>query len=364
MIDDDDSSNLHHVHESEHLHATTHAQGFAQAPDSDSVWPQLQDDPVEMSALHGTHKAEPHKRRFQADAASVVPQTGGGKKILRLAGMGMLVAMGWMGYSFYQNFNATLPQIADQTKAPLPSALDVAELPAHSDIPVASMPPVAGVSAPAPVPIPVPVAVVGTGAEPAAAAVAALAPVSAPSSIAADSVASGVQDQASSAVVKAATVADTAATPSDMAKVNTRLDDLGQQISALTQALLASGAKVVKGGNGTLSNASGDAMASTSQPHFAGQHRAQRSVKLAKAMPIAAPAVAVATAIDAQLLSVDLWDGRPSVVLGTNQPGDKRMRVLQPGESQSGIGLQSADVAGQTATFVVDGKTVTLSKSN
>ena len=62
----------------------------------------------------------------------------------------------------------------------------------------------------------------------------------------------------------------------------------------------------------------------------------------------------------AQLLAVDLWDGRPSVVIGTGARGDKRTRVLQPGESFNGIALQSVDVGNQRATFSTGTGTVTM----
>ena len=87
----------------------------------------------------------------------------------------------------------------------------------------------------------------------------------------------------------------------------------------------------------------------------------------------AAPAVASAQAsapsaeqqlrsqMQAQLLAIDVWDGRPSVVVGTGVPGDKRVRVLQPGEQLHGVGLHSVDVAAGKATFSVGaGSLVTL----
>lgn len=65
--------------------------------------------------------------------------------------------------------------------------------------------------------------------------------------------------------------------------------------------------------------------------------------------------------MQAELLAVDLWDGRPSVVVGTGLPGDQRIRVLQPGEQFNGVGLQSADAVTGRATFSVgQGQQVTL----
>lgn len=43
-----------------------------------------------------------------------------------------------------------------------------------------------------------------------------------------------------------------------------------------------------------------------------------------------------------RLLSVDMWDGKLSVVVSTGDPNDKRVRVLQPGESYNGITLREA----------------------
>lgn len=68
-----------------------------------------------------------------------------------------------------------------------------------------------------------------------------------------------------------------------------------------------------------------------------------------------------ATGAIPQLLAIDMWDGRPSVVIGTSAAGDQRVRILQPGESLNGIGLESVDAAAGRATFTVGaGQRVTL----
>ena len=65
--------------------------------------------------------------------------------------------------------------------------------------------------------------------------------------------------------------------------------------------------------------------------------------------------------MQAQLLSIDVWDGVPSIVVGTGAPGDKRIRTLQPGEQLNGVALQSVDVPAGRATFSVgSGSLVTL----
>ena len=75
-----------------------------------------------------------------------------------------------------------------------------------------------------------------------------------------------------------------------------------------------------------------------------------RTARSAPAAPATVPPVAAVplsaeqqlrNQMQAQLLSIDVWDGRPSVVVGTGVPGDKRVRVLQPGEQLHGVGLHS-----------------------
>lgn len=56
-----------------------------------------------------------------------------------------------------------------------------------------------------------------------------------------------------------------------------------------------------------------------------------------------------------RLLSVDMWDGKLSVVVSTGDPNDKRVRVLQPGESYNGITLREASVQNRNASFDVGG---------
>lgn len=64
------------------------------------------------------------------------------------------------------------------------------------------------------------------------------------------------------------------------------------------------------------------------------------------------------------LLSVDLWDGKPSVVVGTTDPAHPQVRVLKPGDSLSGVTLKQVDMSGQKATFEVGGRTIELSRAN
>jgi hypothetical protein len=52
-----------------------------------------------------------------------------------------------------------------------------------------------------------------------------------------------------------------------------------------------------------------------------------------------------------QVLSVDMWDGRPSVVVGVAGAPAGQVRVLQPGDSYNGVTLTGVDVPEQRATF-------------
>lgn len=85
-----------------------------------------------------------------------------------------------------------------------------------------------------------------------------------------------------------------------------------------------------------------------------------RAAPKRKAPRKAAPAKAAPT-YNARLLSVDLWDGKPSVVVATDEPGDTRTRVMQPGDTLNGITLREASVTGRSASFDVgNGKLVRL----
>ncbi|MCR6480977.1 hypothetical protein NU688_32805 [Variovorax sp. ZS18.2.2] len=76
------------------------------------------------------------------------------------------------------------------------------------------------------------------------------------------------------------------------------------------------------------------------------------------------PVLAVPPPMSGQLLSVDMWGGKPSVVLSSGLPGDKRVRVMQPGDAYNGIALKSVDPVSKTATFGYEGgRTFTLSIS-
>lgn len=79
---------------------------------------------------------------------------------------------------------------------------------------------------------------------------------------------------------------------------------------------------------------------------------ASRPVKQAKAQ---APATKPAPVLGGQLVSVDMWNGEASVVIASGLPGDRRVRVLRPGDVVNGMALRSADPVTRSATFVAPG---------
>lgn len=90
---------------------------------------------------------------------------------------------------------------------------------------------------------------------------------------------------------------------------------------------------------------------------------AARRVARRAAAPVAAASAPVAPApAQATLLSVDIWDGRPSVVIGTDSTEDRRVRFLSEGDRQSGIALKQASPHEQRAVFDVAGREVVLDR--
>lgn len=56
-----------------------------------------------------------------------------------------------------------------------------------------------------------------------------------------------------------------------------------------------------------------------------------------------------------QLVAVDMWNGEPSVVVASGLAGDRRLRVLRPGDVVNGLALKSADPVSKSATFAAPG---------
>lgn len=96
-----------------------------------------------------------------------------------------------------------------------------------------------------------------------------------------------------------------------------------------------------------------------SRVRFSAHPRARGPV--APVVPLAAapsqptPSASAASATGVQLMAVDLWNGTPSVVIGTTTPGDARIKVMQPGDVINGVQLRHAQADGQRATFGVRG---------
>ena len=75
-----------------------------------------------------------------------------------------------------------------------------------------------------------------------------------------------------------------------------------------------------------------------------------------RAATVAPAAPSPAPELQARLLSVDSWDGRPSVVVASGT----QTRILQPGDSLNGITLKHADPVSGRATFTTGTGQVTL----
>lgn len=81
-----------------------------------------------------------------------------------------------------------------------------------------------------------------------------------------------------------------------------------------------------------------------------------RPVAAKPAQPEATKTAAAAPSkLSGQLVSVDMWNGQPSVVVASGLPGDRRIRVLRPGDVINGLALRSADPVSQSATFSAPG---------
>jgi hypothetical protein len=77
--------------------------------------------------------------------------------------------------------------------------------------------------------------------------------------------------------------------------------------------------------------------------------------------PPAASSVPPPPQYHGRLLSVDLWDGKPSAVVSTGDPADARVRVMQPGDTLNGITLREVNLQERSASFDMgDGRIVTL----
>ena len=95
----------------------------------------------------------------------------------------------------------------------------------------------------------------------------------------------------------------------------------------------------------------------SANPTSSKSYKARRPARRVQQASVQAPMETAPPApqYNGRLLSVDMWDGKPSVVVSTGDPGDKRVRVLQPGETYNGITLREASVQNRNASFDVGG---------
>jgi hypothetical protein len=95
-------------------------------------------------------------------------------------------------------------------------------------------------------------------------------------------------------------------------------------------------------------------VAKATTPKAPAAPKASQPVKAAP-VQVAKQPNAPAPKLSGQLVSVDMWNGQPSVVVASGIAGDRRVRVLRPGDVINGLALRSADPVTQSATFAVPG---------
>ncbi|CAB5695365.1 Uncharacterised protein [Comamonas aquatica] len=95
-------------------------------------------------------------------------------------------------------------------------------------------------------------------------------------------------------------------------------------------------------------------VAKATTPKALAAPKASQPVK-ATPVQVAKQPTAPAPKLSGQLVSVDMWNGQPSVVVASGIAGDRRVRVLRPGDVINGLALRSADPVTQSATFAVPG---------
>lgn len=141
-----------------------------------------------------------------------------------------------------------------------------------------------------------------------------------------------------------------------IAKLEAALDKANSQVQALSKKAEETAAKEkeLEAKRVASAAAARPAAAQTKTPIRKGRKAPNRATKTtARGSAAAAVAVSERSRHRAQgaLLAVDIWDGKPSAVIGTGIPGDRRVRVLQPGEQLAGVALVKADARRGSATF-------------
>lgn len=90
-------------------------------------------------------------------------------------------------------------------------------------------------------------------------------------------------------------------------------------------------------------------------PRAGGRAPAARTAVAAAPQQPATVQAKPAAPLGGQLVAVDMWNGEPSVVVASGLPGDRRLRVLRPGDVVNGLALKSADPVSKSATFAAPG---------
>jgi hypothetical protein len=141
-----------------------------------------------------------------------------------------------------------------------------------------------------------------------------------------------------------------------------RLQTLERLVTQLVQQQQKAAAKALP--TAAAAAPAGEPAATTATPAAAVQQRrpAPRAnvakapaAKPAKQAKAASTAAQPTPALGGQLVSVDMWNGEASVVITSGLPGDRRVRVLRPGDVVNGMALRSADPVTRSATFVAPG---------
>jgi hypothetical protein len=147
-------------------------------------------------------------------------------------------------------------------------------------------------------------------------------------------------------------------------ELNAKLDRLETRLSEIIEGLRASGYITTSDGVGgqSLSAASFAPYRAAPAPIAAAPVRraSVRQVVQRASRPAVPIAQRTQTSTGQQLLSVDLWNGRPSVVVSNGDRSAPQVKVMQLGDTYNGITLTSADVASQRATFSDGARSLSL----
>ncbi|PKO78272.1 MAG: hypothetical protein CVU21_04175 [Betaproteobacteria bacterium HGW-Betaproteobacteria-15] len=148
-------------------------------------------------------------------------------------------------------------------------------------------------------------------------------------------------------------------TPEQVA-LNARLDKLEARLNEVIEGLRAQGYVIGEAG------ANGGALPpSAFAPRQVAPPVVQKTALPVRKRHAPKPVIKAMPPVTRQeLLSVDMWGGKPSVVVGNGDPKNSRIKVLQPGDSFNGITLNSVDVGAQRATFTNGARSITLDVTN